>query len=479
MGRPWAWRPVTLIALLLPAALLTASTGYGYHRDELYFRVLAWHPAWGYVDQPPLTPLLTRAGIALFGDTQTGIRVFPALAAAVLVVLVSLIARELGGGAVAQVLAALGAATGTYPLIAGHFSLTISYDLPLWAAAVLFMLRALTRGQPRWWLAAGAVVGVATYNKHLIALLVLGLAAGLLLAGPRRALASPWLWGGALLAVVLAVPNLVYQATHGWPQLAMAAALSDTKGGEMRALFVPMQVVLFGPAAAVIAAFGFARMWRDRRVRSLAVAYPVAAALTLASGGRFDYTGGLIAMLFAAGCVSVESAGTARVRAAYAGLAVTGLLSAVIALPVIPEARLAATPVPAINETARESVGWPRFAATVRRVLDELPESERARAVVLTGSYGEYGALRRAGLTRVYSGHNQLHEYGPPPADATIAVVVNIGPRGRALFASCEERARVDNGVGVDNEEQGLPVHLCRTPAQPWPALWPRFQHYS
>ncbi|MGW4410597.1 glycosyltransferase family 39 protein [Nonomuraea sp. NPDC004702] len=479
MERPWAWRPVTVTAVLTAGVALALSPWYGYHRDELYFRVLAGHPAWGYVDQPPLTPMLGKAALGLFGDTVTALRVFPALAAAVVVVLVALVARELGGDRLAQTMAAVGAATGAYTLIAAHTLLTVSFDLPLWTAAILFALRALLREQPRWWLAAGAVIGLATYNKHLIALLVLGLAAGLLIAGPRRALGSPWLWGGALLAAVLAAPNLVYQATHGWPQLSMAAALSADKGAEMRVMFVPMQLTLFGPVVSVIAALGFVRLWRDRRVRAVAVAYPVTAVLTLVSGGRFDYTAGLIVALFAAGCVSVSRARAGRVRAAWAFLAVNAAACAVLALPLVPVGALAATPVPAINEVARESVGWPRFAAAVGGVLRALPPDEQARAVVVTGNYGEYGALGRAGLTRVYSGHNQLWAYGPPPDDATVAILVNAGGRARALFGSCEQKARVDNGVDVDNEEQGMPVWLCRDPLRPWSATWPMWRHFS
>ncbi|MFB9630185.1 glycosyltransferase family 39 protein [Nonomuraea helvata] len=475
MERPLAWRPVTVIAVLLFGVLLALSPWYGYHRDELYFRVLSEHPAWGYVDQPPLTPMLARTGIALFGDTLTGIRAFPALAVAILVVLMALIARELEGGRAAQVMAALGTATGAYSLIAGHSLLTLSFDLPLWAAAILFLLKALLREQPRWWLAAGAVIGLATFNKHLIALLVIGLAVGLLTAGPRRILASPWLWAGALVAVVIALPNLIYQVTHDWPQLKMAAALSANKGAEMRVLFVPMQLTLFGPVVSVLAVWGFVRLWRDRRVRAPAVAYPVAAALTLISGGRFDYTAGLILLLFAAGCVGAEKAW----RPWLAGLVLSGLGSAVIALPLIPVAELASSPVPAINEVARESVGWPRFVAAVNGVLGALPPDERARAVIVTGSYGEHGALAQAGVPRVYSGHNQLWEYGPPPETATTVILVNFGPRGLAQFGSCEEKARIDNGAGVDNEEQGLPVYLCRGPKQPWSTMWPMWRHFS
>ncbi|WP_219513776.1 glycosyltransferase family 39 protein [Nonomuraea ceibae] len=478
MERPLAWRSITVIAVLLSGVLLAVSGGYGYHRDELYFRVLSQHPDWGYVDQPPLTPMMARLAIWAFGDTLTALRVPPALAVALLVVLVALIARELGGGAAAQTMAALGTAGGAFTLIAGHVLLTLSFDLTLWSGAILFALRALLRAEPRWWLAAGAVIGVASYNKHLIVLLVLGLAAGLVMAGPRRVLASPWLWAGALVAAVLAAPNLVYQITHGWPQLEMAAALSENKGAEMRALFVPMQVVLFGPVVAVMAAFGFVRLWRDRRVRAPAVAYPVAAGLTLISGGRFDYAAGLVLMLFAAGCVAAEAAG--RRRDALVSLGVNTAGCALFALPLIPLTVLASTPVPAVNEVARESVGWPELNATVTDVLSTLTPQERARAVVIAGNYGEHGSLARAGVPRVYAGHNQLWQYGPPPESGDVAVLMNIGRRLRdGQFATCEEKGRVGNRAGIENEEAGMRVWLCRGLERPWSATWHNWRHFS
>lgn len=477
MERPLAWRPVGAVSAALVALLLALSPRYGYHRDELYFRVLAEHPGWGYVDQPPFTPMAARVSMALFGDSPAALRVLPALAMAALVVLTALIARELGGGRAAQTLAAAGTATGAYVLIAGHTLLTVSFDLPFWAAAILFTLRALLRGG-RWWLAAGAVIGAATYNKLLIAMLVLALAAGVLAAGPRRLLMSRWLWAGALVAVVVALPNLLYQLTHDLPQLKMAAALGENKGGEMRVLFAPMQLLLFGPVVAVIGGFGFVRLWRDRRVRALAVAYPAAAALTLVSGGRFDYTAGLILLLFAAGCVTAEAAGRDKIRSAGWSLALGGAGNAVIALPLVPLAVLGSTPVPVVNEVARESVGWPALNAAVTGVLDALPPDERRRAVVVTANYGEHGSLSQAGLTRVYSGHNQLWEYGPPPADGDPAILVNAGLMS-GEFSSCEVRATVDNGLGVENEEQGVPVFLCRGLRQPWSATWDRWRHFN
>ncbi|WP_440103371.1 glycosyltransferase family 39 protein [Streptosporangium sp. H16] len=482
---PFARRPVGAVALATLAVLLVASPRYGYHRDELYFRMLGERPALGYFDTPPLTPLIARASVAVFGDTVVALRVVPALIASLVVVLVALLARELGGDRRAQIVAAAGIATTTLLLIGGHSLLTLGVDLPLWVAAALFAVRAL-RGDGRWWLALGAVAGVATYNRQLIVLLLVSVGVGVLAAGPREVLRDRRLWLGALLALVIATPNLVYQATHGWPQLVMAGALEADEGADNRLAFVPLQFLLLGPPQAVVQVVGAVRLWREPRLRCLALAYPLACALTLYSGGRPDYVAGLLVLLFAAGCgpVSRWMSGAGRRAPVVGALAANAVLSVVIALPVIPPPALEGTPVAGINEVARESIGWPEFAARVAAVVGGLTPQERARTVLLTDNYGEAGALDRYGgeygLPEVHSGHNELYWRGPPSPSARIAVVVTDSPGGYSrVFATCEERGRIDNGVGLSNEEQHLPILVCRDPLRPWQLLWPEMRHHS
>jgi len=483
---PFAGRPVGAVAVATLAVLLIASPRYGYHRDELYFRMLGEQPALGYFDTPPLTPLIARASVAVFGDTVVALRVVPALIASLVVVLVALLARELGGDRKAQIVAAAGIATTTLFLIGGHSLLTMGVDLPLWVAAALFAVRAL-RGEGRWWLAMGAVVGVATYNRQLIVLFLISLGVGVLLAGPRDILRDRRLWLGALLALVIAAPNLVYQATHDWPQLVMAGALEADEGAGNRLAFLPMQFLLLGPPQAVLQVVGAVRLWREPRLRCLALAYLLACALTLYSGGRPDYVAGLLVLLFAAGCGPVTrwmSLDRGRRSTVVGALAVNAVGSVVTALPVIPASALEGTPVAVLNEVARESIGWPELAARVAAVVDGLTPEERARTVLLTDNYGEAGALHRYageyGLPEVHSGHNELYWRGPPPASARIAVVVTDSPGVYArAFTACEERGRIDNGVGLSNEEQNLPILVCRDPLRPWSQLWPEARHHS
>jgi hypothetical protein len=486
---PLAWRPVALVAGSVAALLAVTMTRYGYHRDELYFRLLGEHPAWGYVDQPPATPLIARAAIETVGDHVWAIRTPALLCVVATAFLAALVAREFGGGVGAQTLAATGVVS-PFPLIVGHILLTATLDLVVWTAFMLFAVRALRRPEPRWWLAAGAVIGLGLYNKLLVVVLLIGLGVGILAVGPRSVLRSGWLWAGVALALVLGAPNLAYQVVNNFPQSKMAAALAENKGEEARITFVPFQILLLGPPLVAIWIVGLVAVWRDRAVRAFAVAYPVICVLLLILAGQPYYTMGLLMALYAAGCVSVMAwltrGGAGRRWLLGAGVAVNVLVSALIALPLLPVRVLGDTFIPVANQATRDTVGWPTYVRQVADVVHRMTPAERAVTVIITGNYGEAGAIDRFGpahgLPAVYSGQNALYHLGPPPESALHVVFVLQGPVGRfaIAFRSCSREAKLDNGVGVANEENDeAVVYVCRDRLVPWAELWPRMQHYD
>jgi 4-amino-4-deoxy-L-arabinose transferase-like glycosyltransferase len=484
---PVAWAPVGAVAAAVTVVLLAFAGRYDYHRDELYFRILGQHPSWGYVDQPPATPLVARFATALFGDSLWGLRAPAALCTAVTAVLVALIAREVGGGRAAQTLAALVAASG-FPLIAGHVLLTATIDMVVWPAALLGVIRALLRDQPRWWLFVGGVVGLALYNKHLIVLLLLAIGLGLLLVGPRRVLRSPWLWAGVAIALAVGAPNLVYQATHDWPQLKMAGALARNKGDEARLTFVPLQLLMLGPPVAAIWIAGLVKLLRDpalRPIRAIGVAYLALCVVVPLIAGQPYYTLGLQLALWAVGAVATVNwvAGRAGRRALVAtAMVLNAAVAALIALPILPIPALARTPITEINQATRDQIGWPAYVRQVAEAYRGLSADEAGHAVIITGNYGEAGAIdrygSRYGLPKVYSGQNALYNLGPPPESASVAILVGMGG-ARSAFDSCQMVTRLDNGVGIDNEEQGRTVWVCRGRQRPWREIWPGLQHYD
>lgn len=491
---PISWLPAGF-ALAVASALVALAGGYGYHRDELYFLRAGQELAFGYVDQPPLTPLFARISTELFGDTLVGLRLWAALAAGLVVLLTGLIARELGGERDAQTLAAGAMAASTFLLGAGHVHSTATFDLLAWTALSFLLARALR--VRRWtWLAAGVVAGIGLENKALVLTLLAAFGVGLVLVGPRSVLRERWVWLGLLVALLIWVPHLAWQAGHGWPTLRFAAAITDGGAGYAlsRVFFLPYQLLVANPLLVPIWAAGLWRLLRPdpavRIYRVFAVAYLVLTLTFLIVCGKPYYLAGMYPMLFAAGAEPtlrwVRTAPT-RPRVRHRGGVLAGALtlalasSAVLMLPVIPVRELSGTAI-AGNPNASESIGWPELAETISRAYADLPAGERAHAIVLTGNYGEAGAVdhyrRELPLPPAYSGHNSYADWGPPPETSGTVIAIGIPePRLRQWFGSVRQAGRIDNGVGVANKEQNRPVYVCRGRLAPWSRIWPTVRH--
>lgn len=482
---PIAWRALIPIAAAVTATLIAVSGRYGYHRDELYFLQAGQHPAFGYRDQPPLTPLLARAATELFGDSLVGLRLISALAAGLVVLLCGLISRELGCGRGPQALAAACIGVAAILLALGHLLSTSTFDLLAWTALSWLVVRALRDGG-RSWLAVGVVGGIGLQNKTLVAFLLAALAIGVLVAGPRETLRSPWPWAATGIVLVLWLPNLVWQAANGWPQVELSAAIAAGSSGTSEPwwLFLPFQLVLVSPLLVPVWAAGLWRLARDpglRAYRAFAVAYPLLAVTFLVTGGKPYYLAGLYPVLLAAGAEpTLQWARTGAVRRILLGvaLALSAAVASVLMLPLVPVQNLGDTPIVDINYDAGETVGWPAFVRTVADVYAGLPSGEREEATVVTRNYGQAGAIDRfggpLGLPRAYSGHNSYADWGPPP-DSAVTIVIGYDLDDlQGWFGSVEEAARVDNGVDLDNDEQGTPVWICRDRLEPWSRLWPQ-----
>jgi hypothetical protein len=479
-----AWLPLGALAVAVAVLLLAFAGRYGYHRDELYFLRAGRELAFGYVDQPPLTPLLARAMDAFFPGSLVGLRLPSALAAGLLVLLTGLIAREFGGGRAAQLLAAASMAVASVLMIVGHLLSTTTPDLLAWTALSWLLVRALRDGGPVW-LAVGAVAGVALQNKVQPAFLLAAVVVGVLAVGPRTALRPPWPWLGGLVALALWAPNLVWQAANGWPQLELAEAIAAGSSGtsEPWYLFLPFQLVLVSPLLVPVWVAGLWRLARDPALapwRAFAVAYGVLVVVFLLTGGKPYYLVGMYPVLLAAGAAPVVAwarRGTAGLRTGLlaAALVLSLAVSTLLGLPLVPVDRLADTPIVDVNYDAGETVGWPAFAAAVERQADVLP----GPVAVLTANYGQAGAVDRFApeLAPAYSGHNSYWTWGPPPDDVDAVVAVGIpAERLERWFGEVEVVERFDNGVDLENEEQGTPIAVATGRLAPWSEIWPQLR---
>jgi 4-amino-4-deoxy-L-arabinose transferase-like glycosyltransferase len=481
------WVGVVAVAQL--AVLVATSTRYGFHRDEMYFIVAGSHPAFGYPDQPPLVPLLSWAMHELAPGSLLVLRLPSAIAAASTTILAALVSRELGGEWRAQTVSAACTASSGFALAVGHFVTTTTFDLLTTTAFAWLMIRAISRRSGPPLLAAGAVVGIGCEAKPLVGVVAVVGAGVLLVIGPRTPLRSWWAVGGVVAAVVLAAPYAVWQQRHGWPQLTVARNIAGTAEGG-RIGFVPFQLVLVSPAlvpiwiAGLLAPF---RRWALRCLRFVPLAYGLLAVVYLAGDGKAYYLASLYPALLGIGALpAAEWQRRARWRARLVAVAIvlSAAVSAVIALPLLPQTSLQGSVVIALNRDQAETVGWPRFVAAVSAAWRRIPAAEREHTAIFTHNYGEAGAIDLLGrshrLPRAYSGHDGFSEWGRPrDADMRALVVGYHSSRDASpAFKGCRRLATVNNGVGLSNEEQGRPLLFCRTNGR-WSTLWRHLIHYS
>ena len=487
-------RWVLLPGVVLFAVLMALSGRYGFHRDELYMLDCARHLQASYVDQPVFAPLMAWVTLKLFGVSVVGLRLWAALASGATVVIGGLTARELGGGRRAQLLAA--AFTAVMPVVVGggHVANTSPYMVTASAGLGLVVARTGRTGNPRWWLAGGAIAGAGAEDNHLVGILAIALTICALATGGRRLVINRWFLGGAAIAVALVIPDLWWQATHDWAAIAMTHALNQKNGGLAGLItWIFGQLGITALATILVWVAGLRFLWRSGRPlwRAMALAYGLLfIVFALTTGKQVYYLTGAYVYLVAAGTVALDGwlvARPARLRRLLIATAVTGLAATLITLPWLPPADTAWSY--KTSQTLGESVGWPQMVADVNGVWQSLPPGQRASAVIYAADYSEAAAVnelgRATGLPGAVSAHNTDWWWGPgnPSAATVIAVAPGSYPTAasdlRKYFTSVRAVATLSNPYGIHNIEYGGHVYLCTGPRQPWGQAWPQLRHYD
>jgi hypothetical protein len=489
----------TLVLLGIAAAMvlihLLTNNRYGFHRDELQVLSDARHLDWGFVPYPPFTPFVERIGLSIFGISMVGLRVFSVIAQAFVIVFTGLMAQELGGGRFAQVTAAVAVALSPLPLFEGTEFQYTSFDNLWWVLIAYFVIRLLKTENSRWWVAIGATVGIGFLTKYTMAFFVAGILAGVLLTGARRYLASRWLWGGAVLALLIFLPNLMWQARHGFVSLHFLQHIHTRDIGQGRANgFLSDQFrICTNLVAAPLWIGGLVCFLRDRRYRLLAWMYLVPLVLFVLGKGRGYYLGAAYPMLMAMGAVAGErwlsSLPLLRRRVAeavfFTGLVAYGIYMAAMILPLASSGALKSFALEN-NGDLREEVGWDELVKTVAGIRDSLPAEERGNVGIVVGNYGEQGAIEILGpayqLAPPISGTNSAWLRGYPARPPSTLIVVGLSRKYLdRTFTSCRLAGHNGNTYGVKNEEsEDHPdIFVCGGPRMPWPEFWKTFQHFG
>ncbi len=475
--------PLLAIVSVKVALTLGTDNRYGYHRDELYYAVSAHRLAFGYVDFPPLTPVVARLAQALFGTSLVGFRA-PALAAGVgVVLLTAAMAKQLGGTPRAQWLAALTATAFAFFLGANGLMQTVSFDTLAWALALYAFVRIVREGDPKWWLALGAAIGLGMLTKFTMPTLVAGLGVGVLLTPVRRALRTPWPWAGALLAVAIASPNLVWQVAHGWPSVSfLRGQNARVRHDNPTTKYITDQLFTLGPFVLIVCGAGAVRLWRGARERALVWTAVTVEVAYLVFRGKGYYPLDVFPILIAAGAVSVST--WRRWRVVAIALVVFTVVGLPISLPVLPENTMIRANLDKVRDDYSAELGWSTVVASIAHAYRNVPEPTRARSLVLTANDSQASAVNllgaRAGLPQAYSGHNTYWLW--LPAHASIDSVVAVGFSKADLqrwFGRLTLVGAVPDDRHIDVDERDVQIYWCTQPRLTTKQLWSAVKHFS
>ncbi|GAC1629538.1 MAG: glycosyltransferase family 39 protein [Vulcanimicrobiaceae bacterium] len=482
---------------------IATAGGYGYQRDELYFISCARHLAWGYVDQPPLIAIIAKLILATLGDSLYAIRLLPAIASAVTVFVTGRMVARFGGGIVAQSLAMLGIALAPFFLAVGNLLTMNAFEPLLWLGAAYLFIKADAANRPVLWIALGVVCGLGLIDKYSMFFFLGSCIVAIALTPSRRSLARPGFALAIGIASVIVAPTLVWQAQHGWPQLAVlhdAAADKNVVVGPLD--FYLQQILMMNPLAAPIWIAGlYALLFtsRARAFRWYGIAYVVLSALYLVLGAKVYYLAPIYPVLFAAGAPLVES-WLRRVRFAAVAypvmLGFLGLAIAPEAFPLLPlptflryervldfrGIKMEKHPVGRVPQHFADMLGWDSLVASLARANDALSPQERREAVVLTRDYGQASAVDflgpRVGLPRAISGHNNYFLYGPRGASGNVVLAIGFDAALlRSEFATVR-RVGIYHDDYVLPDFNDLPIYKCTRPREPLAAWWPHTKRY-
>ena len=496
------------LALVKLALHLTTNAlgGYGIFRDELYYLASTRHLGFGYVDHPPLSVYLLAANSWLFGESLFALRLLPALFGSLTVFMVCLLAREMGGGRWAQLLAGLASLVSLIFLAMDSVYSMNAFDHLVWAWVALLVARLLRTGNPVLWPLIGIAVGLGLLNKVGVLWLGAGIAIGLLATRERHWLGTRWPWLAGVLALALFSPYVLWNLTHDMAHLEFIRNATAGKYSGLSAwTFLSDQLLVQNPVTVPVWVAGLVLLFfspSGRRFGMLGWIYLASLLILVANGhSKAEYLSPAYTILFAAGGVAwerwLERPRLAWVKVVLAIQLVAGLMLAPMVVPVLPvesyityAQTLGVQPSTSENKELSElpqfyadMFGWEEKVEAVAQVYDSLSSEERELAGIFGENYGRAGAVdyfgRELGLPYAISSHNSYWLWGPRHFTGEVLIVLGSEREGlERSFESVELAGRVPCRFCMPYEND-LPIFVCRGLKLPVDEVWARLKNYS
>jgi hypothetical protein len=491
---------LTLVAGLAVVKILIhlpVLTRYGYSFDELYFIACGNHPSFGYVDHAPLVPWIAGLSTSLFGESLFGLRVFATVSTALTVFLTALLTRRLGGGRFAQIAAAIGVMIAPVFLRTGNMLCLPAFEPLFWILASYVVVRIVQEDDPRLWLWVGVIAGFGLLNKHSMLFFGLGLLVGMTMSPLRKYFKSPWFYAGGGIALLMILPNLIWQIAHDWPTVHFVLNLNEgVMSGISPLEFIAGQLLYLHPFNTILWVSGllFLLVSRPGRpYRVLGWIWLSVFLLLVFAKSKIYYLAPAYPALFAAGAVALERWIMAR-RAKWLKPATAGFLigGGVLLLPIsIPYMNIDSTEsfintitfnqfknIYELTGDLRAMFGWDARVATVAGVYDSLPPAEREQAVIWASNYGIAGAIDLLGdeyrLPRAACLDLSYWLWGVQEGKGDVVILAGFRKENvEHVFGEVQVAAE----VGLDHVnpwQSPFRVLIGRKPVKPLPEIWQR-----
>jgi hypothetical protein len=480
-----------------------AGPNYGYFRDELYYLACGEHPAWGYVDQPPLIGWMAWFLQHTVGTSLWALRLLPAVAGAATIVLAGILSREFGGHRWAMFLASLAALMAPVSLALSHLFTMNAFDPLLWTAIAYLIVRIAKNDDRRLWLAVGVLVGITILNKYGIIFWVVGLIVGLCLTPLRRNLSDRWFWFGCAIAAVIALPNFVWQLEHQFPFLELMHNVRES-GRDIVLSPLPYlqaQAQMLGFVAALLVPFSLLFFFskQGRMFGALGWAYLIFLAEMIILHGKMYYVAPVYPMMFAAGAVWIEGMTERKVWVkptfAVAMTAICGIYAPTI-LPIlsvpnflayehkmgIEQQKFEHSKEGVLPQLYADMFGWEEIAQRVAAYYHTLSPEEQRKTAIFANNYGDAGAIDffgpKYGLPKSIGGHQSYWIWGPREYTGESMIVLGEGHEEN-MQTKCTSYSIIGNTKDpLSRPDDWLPIYHCRGFKWNLHSVWPALKRW-
>jgi hypothetical protein len=497
---------VLYVALARMALYCLAAPNYGYFRDELYYLACGEHPAWGYVDQPPLIGWAAWLLQHTLGTSLWALRLLPALAGAGTIVLAGELARQLGGRRWAMFLASLAALLAPITLAFSHIFTMNAFDPLLWTGMACLVVWIAKSGREPLWIFVGALGGVAILNKYGVVFWLVGLVIGVCLTPMRESLRQRWFWLGGALTAAIALPNFLWQWGHEFPFLQLMhnvrASGRDVVLAPLPYLMAQAQMLGYAAAILVAAALVFFFSKQGRTYRALGWAYLIFLAEMMALRGKMYYLAPVYPMVFAAGAVCVEGATHRKLRvwvkpALAVAIAAIGGVYVPTLLPVLSVSKFLAyehalgieqqkfenQPQGVLPQLYADMFGWEEVAQQVGAYYRTLSPEEQKKTAIFANNYGDAGAIDlfgpRYGLPKAIGNHQNYWIWGPREFTGESLIVLGEGHE-QNMKEHCASYSIIGNTKHpLSRPDEWKPIYHCRGYEWNLQEIWPRMKHWD